>query len=301
LRKEAAWFMDRLPVGRVIDAHCHLFSPAVIDNVERHREPLGALHLDFGLVRERLTPESLLASAASAGVDRCLLLFTADRDRIPQANRRALELHADDTPLSALGTAHPELPRLEQELQRLARAGTRGLKFSSFSQAIDFSGGGAFDMLEMAQGVWQAHGMRLAVILDTFVRADEVFGTAPRFLTRPATLAALVRRFPGIDFVGAHMGGLAADFAELARDLPPAENLFLDTANAAHTLTGEPFVLMLRRHGAARVLFGTDWPWFGHAEEIPKILDLLNRADFDEADARAVMRENAARLLFPAY
>lgn len=291
--------MDRRPEGGIVDAHCHLFSPAVIDNVERHRGPLGALHLDFDRVRERLTPASLLASAGRSGVDRCLLLFTADIPRIPQANRRALELHGDGSPLSALGTAHPDLPGLEGEMVRLAAAGTRGLKFSSFSQAIDFGDGPALEMLETAQGVWQAQGQRPAVVLDTFVRAIEVFGTEPRFLTRPATLAALVRRFTGVDFVGAHMGGLAADFDELCRDLPPADNLWLDTSNAAHTLTAAQFVVLLRRHGAGRVLFGTDWPWFAHDEEIPKILELLDRAGFDDDGVRQVMRDNAERLLVP--
>jgi len=297
---ETTPLMDRWPEGGVIDAHCHLFSPAVIDNVERHREPLGALFLDFGRVRQRLTPESLLESATGAGVARCLLLFTADSPRIPAANTRALELHNDESPLSALGTAHPDLDGLEVELERLAAAGTRGLKFSSFSQAIDFTDGRTFAMLEMAQSVWQARRMTLAVVLDTFVRADRVFGTDPRFLTRPGVLRDLAKRFPAITLIGAHMGGLAADFEELTNDLPPAENLYLDTSNAAHTLSDEQFVKLLQNHGSHRIIFGTDWPWFGHGEEIPKILELLDRAGFDENEVRLVMRDNAERLLFPS-
>lgn len=300
--------MDQLPEsGRtahgldcsIIDAHGHLFSPGVIDSVERLREPLGALHLDFGQVRRRLTSNSLLQSASASGVEACLVLHTADRDRIPETNHRALELHNDPTPLYALGTAHPDLPGLEEELHRLARAGTRGLKFSSFSQAIDFTSAETFGMLEMAESVWNAEGMTPTVVLDTFVGADRVFGTDPRFLTRPATLARLSDSFPGINFIGAHMGGLTADFSELTRDLPPAENLFLDTSNAAHTLTAQQFTTLLKRHGAPRILFGTDWPWFGHSEEIPKILRLLDVTGFGDKEVRAVMRENAVRLLIP--
>lgn len=291
--------MDRPPDCGIIDAHCHLFSPRVIDNVERHRQPLNALHLDFGQVRLRLTPKSLLQSAAASGVEACLVLHTADRDRIPETNRQALELHNDPTPLYSLGTAHPDLPALEEELQRLARAGTRGLKFSSFSQAIDFAHGKTFGMLETAESVWQTEGMTPTVVLDTFVGADRVFGTDPRFLTRPATLTRLVERFPGINFIGAHMGGLAADFAELVHDLKPADNLFLDTSNAAHTLTTLQFTTLLERHGASQILFGTDWPWFGHREEIAKTLRLLEEAGFGEGEVRQVFRENAVRLLIP--
>lgn len=287
-----------LDIG-IIDAHCHLFSPGVIDSVERHRKPLGALHLDFGRVRRRLTPESLLASASASGVEACVVLHTANRDRIPVANRRALELHLGPTALHALGTAHPGLPDLERELHNLAHAGTRGLKFSSFSQAIDFSSGDTFALLEMAESTWHAEGMTPTVVLDTFVRADKVFGTESRFITRPATLSRLAARFPGINFIGAHMGGLAADFDEVLHDLPPADNLYLDTSNAAHTLSDEQFITLLKRHGAARILFGTDWPWFGHADEIPKILQLLEGAGYGEQDTRRVFRENAQDLLLP--
>ncbi len=292
--------MDRLLDYGIIDAHSHLFSPGVIDSVERLREPLDALHLDFGQVRQRLTPQSLRASATAGGVEACLVLFTADRERIPEDNRRALELHGDGSALFALGTAHPALSDLEGELRSLALAGTRGLKFSSFSQAIDFNSSEAFAMLEMAESVWQAAGMRPTVVLDTFVRADKVFGTDLRFLTRPATLARLAARFPEINFIGAHMGGLAADFHELTRDLQPAVNLYLDTSNAAHTLTAEQFTSLLRSHGASRILFGTDWPWFGHTDEIPKILRLLDQAGFGEDEVRRVMRGNAGELLIAA-
>lgn len=287
-----------LDIG-IIDAHCHLFSPGVIDSVERHREPLGALHLDFGQVRRRLTTTSLLASASAGGVETCVVLHTADRDRIPEANQRALKLHLGPTALHALGTAHPGLPDLEMELNTLARAGTRGLKFSSFSQAIDFSSGDTFELLELAESIWHATGMTPTVVLDTFVRADKVFGTESRFITRPATLSRLTTRFPGINFIGAHMGGLAADFDELLHDLPPANNLFLDTSNAAHTLSAAEFTTMLKRHGAGHILFGTDWPWFGHREEIPIILRLLDKAGFGEDEVRKTFRENARTLILP--
>jgi len=289
--------MDSPLPFEIIDAHCHLFSPRVIDNVERHREPLGALHLDFGQVRQRLTPDSLLASAGAAGVGACVVLHTADRDRVAETNQRAIELHVDGSTLHALGTGHPLLPGLDDEFRRLASTGTRGLKFSSFSQAIDFCSHESFRMLDLAEGVWRERGRTPTVVLDTFVRADRVFGTDPRFLTRPGTLSRLAARFRGINFIGAHMGGLAADFDDLTRRLKPRENLFIDTSNAAHTLSAEQFVTLLRNHGPTQVLFGTDWPWFGHAEEIPKILGLLMRAGYDQAGFRSVFRDNADRLL----
>jgi predicted TIM-barrel fold metal-dependent hydrolase len=134
------------------------------------------------------------------------------------------------------------------------------------------------------------------LVLDTFVRADTYFGAPPQHLTTPYTLAELARRHQGLNIVGAHMGGLLADFDEIRRHLVPAPNVFLDTANAAHTLDAEEFVELLQVHGASHILFGTDWPWFLHADEIRKIDSLLDRAGYNNSERDAVFGGNAKRL-----
>jgi len=92
------------------------------------------------------------------------------------------------------------------------------------------------------------------------------------------------------------MGGLLADFDELRCYLVPTPNLYLDTANAAHTLEEAQFVELLQIHGSANILFGTDWPWFYHGSERLKICGLLGAAGYDESQQAAVFGGNAARL-----
>ncbi|MCX5834487.1 MAG: amidohydrolase family protein [Deltaproteobacteria bacterium] len=133
--------------------------------------------------------------------------------------------------------------------------------------------------------------------LDTFTRADFHFGARPETITRPAKLSAVDRNHPGIQFVGVHMGGLAAPFEELRRDLKPEPNLSLDTSNAAHTLKDDEFIELLKIHGPAHILFGTDWPWFDHASEIPKLNGLLDRAGYGPADKENVFGLNVRKLL----
>ena len=116
------------------------------------------------------------------------------------------------------------------------------------------------------------------VVLDTYFKADDRFGCDPEHVTTPARITDLVRRFPNIDVVGAHMGGLSAPEDQLLRELPAATNLYLDTSNAAHTLSAETFCTLLRIHGPEHILFGTDWPWFDPRDEIPRIDGLLKQA-----------------------
>jgi hypothetical protein len=141
------------------------------------------------------------------------------------------------------------------------------------------------------------HTHHFFVVLDTFYKAAAYFGTDPRFTTDPAYIRRLVQTFPGITFVGAHMGGLTAPFEDIIRYLPAADNLYLDTSNAAHTLNETEFTRLLRIHGPDRILFGTDWPWFDPGEEIMLIKGLLDRAGYNVNDKAKVFGGNIAELM----
>jgi predicted TIM-barrel fold metal-dependent hydrolase len=127
--------------------------------------------------------------------------------------------------------------------------------------------------------------------------AARYFGADPAYATTPAKLVALARNFPGIPFIGTHMGSLDAPFEEIRTELVTCDNLYLDTSNAAHTLTEEQFTLLLNRFGPKRILFGTDWPWFLHSDEIPMIDRLADRAGFSREDKEALFYNNIAELL----
>jgi hypothetical protein len=93
------------------------------------------------------------------------------------------------------------------------------------------------------------------------------------------------------------MGGLSAPYREIEEHLAPQNNLYLDTSNAAHVLSRKEFLRLLTRHGPERILFGSDWPWFGHEEEVTRIQGLLEEAGFSHQDRSKVFSGNVSRLL----
>jgi hypothetical protein len=105
-----------------------------------------------------------------------------------------------------------------------------------------------------------------------------MFRDAELTSTTPLLLSDIIRKYPGIDFVAAHMGGLAAPPEEIFTHLVPSKNLYLDTSNAAHTLSEKDFLRLLEIHGPEHIIFGTDWPWFDHKEELNILGRLLNLA-----------------------
>jgi uncharacterized protein len=280
----------------IVDSHCHIFTEQIIQNVSSNSALVESIKLDVEHAEQRLDPKALDQSAAANGVEICLLLPTAAPNKVRAENDRHLSFTSQSPRLRSLATLHPVMQDLSDEIRRVFDLGIVGFKFSSFSQRFDLVSREVEDMFAVLEKSGSDSGIRPVVVLDTFTRADVYFGANRDHLTTPAKLAEIARRHPEIDFMGAHMGGLAADPDELLHELTPAANLYLDTSNAAHTLTNGEFTELLKTHGPYHILFGTDWPWFHHAAEILKIRSLLAEAGYNASEQEAVFGENACKL-----
>lgn len=281
----------------IFDSHAHLYSPSVIASV-RNREGLaGSLCLNVEEAAGRTDKSALKHECTMAGVHACLLLPTAPAQKASVVNDLFIAAVQGEDNLFTAGTLHPETPDKEKELERLSSCGIRILKLCSFSQGFDLEAPGTLHFFDMIRAHNIAGNHRFHVILDTFYQADIYFGAPRNFITTPRKLGNLAMHFPEIDFVGAHMGGLAAPFSEIEEYLIPRQNLYLDTSNASHVLSRDEFLRLLHCHGPGHVLFGTDWPWFGHKEEVARIGDLLQDAEFSLQEQSAVLGGNIRSLL----
>lgn len=280
----------------LIDGHCHIFTRRIVENMHARPALVEALGLNVSDAWPRLDPAALQGSAEANAIDACVLLPTAAPDRVTTENDRFIGFTTVFPRLRTLATLHPAMPNVSQEIERVFDLGVAGFKFSSFSQRFDLASQETERMLTEVERSGRSRNIQPVLVFDTFVRGDEHFGANPDHLTTPSRLARLVTRHPGLAFIAAHMGGLLADFDEVLRHLPPAPNLYLDTSNAAHTLTADRFVELLHVHGPTRVLFGTDWPWFVHGAEVAKIRTLLVKAGYDLPEQGAVFGGNARRV-----
>jgi uncharacterized protein len=280
-----------------VDSHCHIFTDRIVENVKSKPAMVEELKLNTRGAVRRLDPKALEASAEANGVDVCVLLPTALPERIRSENDRFVRFSLEFPRLRTFATLHPEMQDLSHEIQRIFDLGINGFKFSSFSQRFDLLSPEVESLLAELERRGRGRAEPPILVFDTFIRADVHFGAAADYLTTPSKLAEIARRHEGLNLVGAHMGGLLADFEELRRFLVPAPNFYLDTANAAHTLEDNQFVELLRIHGASHILFGTDWPWFDHKGERALVASLLKQAGYGPSEQAAVFGGNAVRLL----
>ena len=281
----------------IIDAHVHLFTPKIIANVSAKSEMVAELHLQTDEATQRIGTAALGTALDRAGIHAALMLPTAGADGVSKVNRDAMVTAKDCYFLNTAGTLHPECKDLQAELAALHAGGIRAIKLCSFSQEFMLNAPATMAMFAQIEALNRNHIHHFFVVLDTFYKAAAYFGTDPRFTTNPACISRLVRTFPGITFVGAHMGGLTAPFEDIIRCLPAADNLYLDTSNAAHTLNEAEFIRLLRVHGPDHILFGTDWPWFDPGEEIMLIEGLLDRAGYTVKNKAKVFGGNIAELM----
>jgi predicted TIM-barrel fold metal-dependent hydrolase len=111
--------------------------------------------------------------------------------------------------------------------------------------------------------------------------------------SNPTMLADIVRAFPDLRLVACHFGG----FHQLdeAEQEVVGMDVMLETSWPP-TLAGldrDRVIDIITRHGADRIVFGSDWPMTDPAAEIAVIRGL----GFDEAATAAILGGNLARLL----
>jgi predicted TIM-barrel fold metal-dependent hydrolase len=281
----------------IIDAHAHIFSPPVIANVSGRPALIDKLHLDIAGAQQRTSPSALQEESRPAGVDACLLLPVATVDKVRETNAAFREIAAAEDFFFPAGTLHPQFSANEEELLSMYLEGVRAIKLCSFSQGFSIPAAETQDLFRLIEVTNRLPDRHFFVILDTLYQPHKFFGTAPEFDTTPAMLGDLVKTYPGVDFLLAHMGGLAAPPEEIFTHLPPAKNLYFDTSCAAYTLSEKDFVDLLKIHGPDHIVFGTDWPWFGHRRELKLLTMLLDLAGFGPEDKQKVFCRNAASLL----
>jgi predicted TIM-barrel fold metal-dependent hydrolase len=281
----------------IIDGHVHIFSPQVIANVSARSALAERLHLEISGAQGRTDVSVLREESRLSGVGACLILPTAGAEKVREVNITFRKMANESGFLFTAGTLHPQCSANEEELFQMYSEGVRAIKLCSFSQGFSLSAPETQDLFKLIEEANRFQDDRFFIILDTLYLAHEYFGTLPEHTTTPAILGDVVAAYPGIDFVAAHMGGLAAPPEEIFKRLPPSDNLYLDTSNAAHTLSERDFVRLLEMHGPEHIIFGTDWPWFGHREEVELIDKLLDRAGFSKEEKSLIFSGNIASLL----
>ena len=264
----------------IIDCHAHCFPDHL---AEKGLAPMKAL---TGIEPcTDGTASGLSAKEKADGVDFAVVCNIATNpNQLVKVNNFAIDINDFSDTLIALGSAHPDSPILEKELERLVDHDIHGIKIHP--EYIPYY----VDSPEWDKVFSLCEEMGIFVISHTgydYVSPD-------RTATTPDRVAKVLDRHPNLTFIGAHMGGNRF-YPQVLEYLCGRPNLYLDTAIMSRLDRNDLYVSrIIEAHGVDRILFGTDAPWSEPKTEVAYIKSL----GLSERENEMIFHENAEKLLF---
>ena len=259
----------------IIDFHTHYFPDKIAHDAVKsleQRESIKAF--------TEGTRASLEKSMLSAGIGLSINLPVATSpEQVAGINTWAEK--NSRLPVISLGAIHPFSENPAALISDIRKRGLPGIKMHPEYQNF------VPDDTEL-EPIWKAC-IRHSIFVIFHAGADMAFDAPYR--SNPAKFAKLHRRFPELKMVLAHFGSWM-QWDEVEREIIGLD-IFLETSCTAGFLGNAEFASLIRRHGADKVLFGTDSPWCDQKKEVEAIKAL----PLTDGEKELIFHKNAEQLL----
>lgn len=274
MRKESRLEMnDNCKKYGIIDIHDHIFPDKV------SRKATDAIGRYYGIkMRHDGTVETLLEAGRRIGTANYVVHSSATTvEQVRAINDYICGVQAAHPEFIGFATLHPGLSDIGREVERIIAMGLHGIKLHPEFQNLTIDEDYMMPLYEAIEG-------RLPILMH--------IGDRNRDSSSPKRLAHVLDSFPELVVIAAHLGGYSV--WDQASEYIIGRNLYIDTSSSLPFLEPSEATGIIRRHGIGRVLFGTDYPMWDHAEELERFM----RLDLTEDERKAVLHDNAHRLLF---
>lgn len=263
----------------IIDFHTHIFPDILAERA------IGSLSENGGI-----TPyadgklSGLLERMDEENVDVSVVLNIATKpSQETNVNNFAISL-LDQTRIVPFGSVYPGSDTSLSEIERLHKAGVKGIKFHPEYQW--------FDVLD--EKVYQTYEKcgQLGMIVSFHAGGDVGF-KAP-FHSDPERLNRLCDMFPETKFVFAHMGGYDM-WDDGAKIYKHHDNMYLDTSiiNTVSIIKNDSAKRLIDNVGIDHILFGSDMPWAKPSHSMAK----LDEIGLSREELQKIYSDNAKKLL----
>ena len=276
----------------IIDSHCHVYPEKIAARAVESTDQFYNTHA-FGLG----TVADLLVVGGEAGCDGYVIQSVASTPHHVESINRFIataiseaEAAGHHGKLTGLGTLHPDHSDLRGAVEAIVAGGLHGVKLHPDMQKFHVDDRKAYPIYELCA----EYGLPILMHMGD-----------PRFdYSHPDRLYRVLSDFPTLTVVAAHMGGWANwDYA--CDKLAGFSNVYVDTSSSMATPTKEygiePYVEslspehtadLIRKWGAEKVLFGSDYPMWSQADDLSVFFEM----GLTEEENRLILSENAKRV-----
>jgi len=257
---------------KIADAHAHIYPHKI---AEKATESVGDF---YGLSMSRVgTSEALIKSGSKIGVSHYLVCSVATKvEQVESINHFICEECAKHPEFIGLAAYHQDVPDPYPVLEKAKAQGLRGIKVHSDFQHFNID-----DPIMMP--VYQA-----LIDLDMVILFH--MGDSRYDFSAPTRLARVLEKLPALKCIAAHLGGY--ERWQEAGAVLQGENLYFDTSSSLAFLRQEEALSLIKRYGAQKVMFGSDFPMWSHTDELENFLAL----GLSEEENRQIFFDNFASL-----
>ena len=224
------------------------------------------------------TAEALLRRSRRAGISRSLALaVSVDAPHVAHINDfliSAVRAHPDD--LWGFATLHPDMDDPGAEVERVLKAGMKGIKLHPDMQRFSLADPRADRLYAACEGV-------CPMMLHT--------GDRRYCNSNPSLIPDILRRYPRLRLICAHFGGYS-EWDDAVKYLLDT-NVYVDSSSTLFAVPRERFAELFSLFGEDRILFGTDFPMWDAEPEIEAIKSL----GLSETALEKIFSGNIRRLL----
>ncbi|NCC86363.1 MAG: amidohydrolase [Clostridia bacterium] len=261
----------------VIDFHTHAFPEKIA------KSAISTLAYRCGncYPKHEGTIDSLMQKIKQSKCDKAVVLNIATNPK-QQKNVNDFAISLLSIPdVIPFGSVHPDSDNAIEELIRLKEAGIKGIKLHPNYQNFFVDDERLFPIYEKVAELG----------LITVFHSGVDIGLPDPISCTPDRLLKILPIFKGTPVVAAHMGGYLL-WQEVLHKLAGTE-IYLDTSYS-FSRTPPPWAnQIIQKHGADKILFGSDTPWSSTEDEIRFIESL----DLTEQQKEQIYYKNAAKLL----
>jgi len=261
----------------VVDMHSHAFpdglAPKAIEALEAKADWKA---IGCGTIDGRL------ASMDAAGIDVAVICTIATKPEQTEGIVRWCGAIRSER-IVPFASIHPGAPDAGKWVRRIVDEGLLGIKLHAIYQDFCVDD----PLLDEIYGP----AAELGLIVTPHCGRDTA---APDDTVRAASsrIARVVEKFPDLKLVCTHLGGWRM-WDESDEYLIGKKDVHMETSFTLKYLDPVREVQLIRKHGAERIMFGTDWPWSDAAEE----RRLMEQLDLTGREQEMILGANAAKLL----
>jgi len=240
---------------RIIDFHTHIYPDAIAQKAAHSIEDF--YELDGGGMDGRV--ETLLKRGKEAGITHYVVLPVGLKpNHVRHINEFAISQVAQHPEFTGFGTIHAAMDNLEEEVEFIQKAGLKGVKMHPDTQLFHIDDPRLFPAYEL---------LREKGLMVMLHMGDKRYD-----YSHPARLRRVMDEFPGLKVMAAHFGGYSVP--ETAYELLKDTDCFMDISSSMMFMEKETARDYIRRYGAERLVYGTDYPLWDPVVEVKRFLSL---------------------------